>query len=208
LIVHFLETSARGLVGEIPDLGGRGLAVVMPSIDLHQAVQAARRMIALAGMPLCMVIVDDRVRQGFVKTLNDTAQRLNAEYLAYVAQDALAGKDWLKNAHEKITSENKSVCAFNDGIFFGGLAQFGLVRTSFTDEHYGGRRIFFPGYRTHRADEDLSHLAHALGQYTYAPNALLMEVHYGVQRDINKQDVELYVKRKEYILTLAAPRNA
>lgn len=197
--ITILETSTDGLLGGIPRKGGRGISVIMPATDLGQAVNAARRMIALAGVGFEMVIVYDNVRQGFVKSLNQAAGAVGGEFVAYVAQDALAGKDWLKAAHEKISTDNKSVCAFNDGIFNGGLAQFGLVRTAFTSSHYGEGNVFFPGYHTHRADEDLSHLAHVHGQYTYAPNAILLEIEYRMKRSVNPADVELYARRKPEI---------
>lgn len=181
---------------------GSGIAVIMPAIDIGQAVNAASRMVALSGVAFEMVIVSDAQRQGFVKTLNQAAARLRPEFVAYVAQDCLAGVGWLKTAHEKISSENKSVCAFNDGIFNGGLAQFGLVRTAFTDAHYGEGNVFFPGYHSHRADEDLTHLAHVRKQYTYAPDALLLEVDYRLKRPINPADVDLYSKRKPKIYAL------
>jgi hypothetical protein len=199
LQITILETSTAGLLGTARRMGGRGISVIMPATDLGQAVNAARRMISLAGTGFEMVIVYDNVRQGFVKSLNQAATATGAEFVAYVAQDALAGSDWLKAAHEKISAENKSVCAFNDGIFNGGLAQFGLVRTAFTSAHYGEGNVFFPGYHTHRADEDLSHLAHVHGQYTYAPNAILLEIEFRLKRTVNSADVELYARRKPVI---------
>ena len=200
-----LETSPEGVVGGAPRMGGRGVAVIMPAIDLGQAVNAARRMAAFAGLPFEMVIVSDNERQGFVKTLNQAAALVQPEFVAYVAQDCLAGSGWLKAAHDKICAEGKSVCAFNDGVFNGGLAQFGLVRTAFTDAHYGAGNVFFPGYHSHRADEDLTHLAHVHKQYTYAANALLLEIEYRPKRPIHQPDVALYLKRKPEIYAAQPP---
>ena len=203
-----LETSPEGVLGGPPRMGGRGVAVIMPAIDLGQAVNAARRMAAFAGIPFEMVIVSDNERQGFVKTLNQAAALVQAEFVAYVAQDCLAGSGWLKAAHDKIRAEDKSLCAFNDGVFNGGLAQFGLVRTAFTSAHYGGGNVFFPGYHSHRADEDLTHLAHVHKQYTYAANALLLEIEYRLKRPIHQPDVALYLKRKPEIYAAQPPPGA
>jgi hypothetical protein len=200
--ITILETSPAGLQGRFPVMAGQGVSVIMPATDLGQAVNAARRMIALAAIDFEMVIVVDAVRQGFVKTLNQAAAAVRPAFAAYVAQDALAGKDWLKAAYEKISAENKGLCAFNDGIFSGGLAQFGLARTAFTHAHYGEGNVLFPGYHSHRADEDLSHLAFVLGQYTYASNALLMEIEYRLRRDLNPADLALYARRKPEIYAL------
>lgn len=197
--ITFLETSADGLIGNSPRMGGQGLAVIMPATDLGQALNSARRMKAMALIGFEMVVVHDNLRQGFVKTLNQAAAALQAAFVAYVAQDALAGKGWLKAAHDRLQAEGKSVCAFNDGVFMGGLAQFGLARTAFTYAHYGEGHVLHPGYHTHRADEDLSHLAHTRDQYAYAPDALLMEIEYRLRRAVNPDDKALWVRRKAEI---------
>lgn len=201
--ITFLETAPEGLLGRPPLMGGRGVAVIMPATDLGQAVNSARRMKAMAHIGFEMVVVHDNLRQGFVRTLNETAAAVQAEFVAYVAQDALAGVGWLKAAHDKLTAENKSVCAFNDGVFKGGLAQFGLVRTAFSAEHYGPGNVFHPGYHTHRADEDLTHLAHVRGLYTYAPDALLMEIEYRFRRAVNADDKAFWEQRKPEIYAAA-----
>jgi hypothetical protein len=193
--ITFLETSHAGLLGGIPRMGGNGVCVIMPSTDLGQAVNSARRMIAFAEAQLHVAIVEDVLRQGFVKTLNQAAAAINPAFVAYVAQDALAGKSWLKIAVERLVVGNKSLCAFNDGVFGGRIAQFGLVRTSFAYAHYGEGNIFFPGYHTHRADDELSLIAKQHDQYVYAPDALLMEIDYRLKRAENRPDVELFAKR-------------
>jgi hypothetical protein len=168
----------------------------MPATDLGAAVHSARRMIAFAEVNFQMVVVNDALRQGFIKTLNQAAAVINPGFVAYVAQDALAGAGWLRLACEKTTAENKSVCAFNDGVFGGRIAQFGLARMAFTGAHYGQGNVFFPGYHTHRADDELTLLATAHNQYTYAQGALLMEVEYRLRRSENRPDVELFARRK------------
>ena len=120
------------------------------------ALQAARRMMDFSGMPCRIIIAHDAIRQGFIKTANMMTAALEAEFVAYVAQDALAGKDWLRLAQERITSAQAGLCGFNDGKFAGKLATFGLVRCSFAEAFYGQGRIFHEAYRTHRADEELT----------------------------------------------------
>jgi len=83
------------------------ITVVMPSIDIGQATLAACRMIKYAGIQMRMIIVHDTIRQGFVKSLNLIASHINSELIAYVAQDALAGRDWLRIAHQKLIKEKK-----------------------------------------------------------------------------------------------------
>jgi hypothetical protein len=195
--ITFLETTPAGVVGRVPQMRGAGLCVIMPATDLGAAVQSARRMIAFAEVGnFQMVIVNDAIRQGFIKTLNQTAALIDPAFVAYVAQDALAGVGWLRIACERTSAENKSLCGFNDGVFGGRIAQFGLARMAFTSAHYGPGNVFFPGYHTHRADDELTLLASAHDQYVYAQNALLMEVEYRLRRAENRPDVELFERRK------------
>jgi hypothetical protein len=172
------------------------ITVVMPSIDIGQATLAACRMIKYAGIQMRMIIVHDTIRQGFVKSLNLIASHINSEFIAYVAQDALAGRDWLRIAHQKLIKEKKSVLAFNDGRYQGDLATFGLVRKSFCERFYGAGHIFFEGYKTHRADDELTLLAKLHGQFAFSPLALMVESDFRTQRPLNTEDVALFNDRK------------
>ena len=201
---EIIEIDPSGMREKPSSMGGNGIAVVMPAIDLAVAVGSARRMLAFAGMPCRLVVAHDFIRQGFIATANMMSAALEAEFIAYVAQDALAGQDWLRLAHEKISATGAGLCAFNDGKFNGKLATFGLVRTAFTQKLYGQGRIFHEAYRAHRADEELTWLAHLAGKYCYAPGALLMEVDFRLQRAINPDDTKLYAERKPRFQAMAA----
>lgn len=183
-------------------MNGQGVAVIMPATNIAQAVDSARRMIACAGTPLRMVIVHDYVRQGFVKTLNAVAEKLDAEFVAYVAQDALAGKGWLRIALDKLTSEKKGLLAFNDGKFGGELAAFGLARTAFCARFYENNHILYNGYCAHRADDELTQLALLSGELAYSPDALLLEVDYRIQREVNTDDIRLYLEREKNFVAM------
>jgi hypothetical protein len=205
--LELIETHADGFIGELSDQAFDGVTVVMPSTDINQAVLAAQRMARFAGMPMRMVIVKDAIRQGFIKTINAVSNRLKPEYLAYVAQDALAGKHWLKNAFHKMTVENKSVCAFNEGRFLGNLAQFGLVKVAFTARHYGDHNVFYEQYTKHRADDELTLLAKLNNEFVFAKDALLMEVDYSLQKTIHAPDVAVYRRRSIELKQKFAPSN-
>jgi len=183
-------------------MNSKDVAVIMPATNIAQAVDSARRMIAFAGTPLRMIIAHDHVRQGFIKTLNAVAERINAEFIAYVAQDALAGTNWLKIALDKLSAENKCLFAFNDGRFDGELAAFGLVRTAFCAKFYENNHIFYRGYHSHRADDELTQLALLSGQLTYSPDSVLLEVDYKLQREINADDINLYLERKKHFVEM------
>lgn len=196
MFFELLETHKNGFAGEWSDAQTAEVTVVMPCTDVAQAIRAAQRMVRFAGMPLRMVIVNDVIRQGFIKTVNAVSNHLKPEYLAYVAQDSLAGKNWLKIAFDTLKENNKSVCAFNDGVFWGGLAQFGLVRVAFTSMHYGAHNVFHDQYVKHRADDELTHLAKLNDEYVFAGNALLMEVDYSLARTVHPPDLQTYTQRK------------
>ena len=106
-----------------------GVAVVMPCIDLKMGKRTAQLLAKRAGMTCRILVVNDSLRQGFVRTLNDTAARLKVRYVVYLAQDAYPGRDWLRNAHDVMEKSRKALLGFNDGTYKGRIAAFGMVRT-------------------------------------------------------------------------------
>ena len=72
-----------------------------------------------------IIIVNDTLRQGFIRTLNDTAARISARYVVYLAQDAYPGRNWLRDAHEALEKSGKGLLGFNDGTYKGRIATFG-----------------------------------------------------------------------------------
>ena len=152
-----------------------GVAVVMPSINRKKARQTAHTLVKRAGMRTTVFVVEDTLRQGFVRTLNDTAQRLQVAYLVYVAEDALPGVDWLRIAYEVLEQTGKGLLAFNDGKWGGRIAGFGMVRVQWAKSLYGGP-ILFPGYRAHKADNELTLVARIMNDFVYEPTATLVEL--------------------------------
>jgi glycosyltransferase involved in cell wall biosynthesis len=152
-----------------------GVAVVMPSIDIPKARETARLLAKRAGMSTRIFIVEDTIRQGFIKTLNQIAARLNTRYVVYLAEDAFPGVNWLNLAYEKLERSGKGLLGFNDGKWHGRIASFGIVRKDWVKDIYGGD-IFFSGYKSHRADNELTAIARATNQFIYLPDAVLMEI--------------------------------
>lgn len=199
MTIHHAHTTETDLVIATDLAAGSSetpALVVMPSIDMEQARGAAERMLRFAGAPCRIVIVEDRARRGFIACVNAVCAALRPEFAAYVAQDALAGGNWAAYALDALRSKNKAVCALNDGTYVGRLAQFGMVRMAFAESHYGEGTLFYPGYRRHRADEELTHVAHEAGLYTFEARALMMEVDYREARPIDPDDTRLYFERK------------
>ncbi len=200
MIIEIFEMFSDGVREKVTSMNGQGVAVIMPATNISQAIEAARRMIAFAQYPFRMIIALDTVRGGFIKTLNSVAQKVNAEFVVYVAQDSLAGDGWLKIAMNHLTENNKSLFAFNDGQYHGKLAQFGAVRMRFSEKFYGYGNVFFKEYHSHRADNELTLIARLTNQFSYSPDALVLEVEYRLNKVINPEDIELYSKRKIEIL--------
>jgi hypothetical protein len=198
--IEIFEIEKNGGIEPIKKGSADMITVVMPSIDIGKACLAACRLIKYSGISMRMIIIHDTIRQGYVKSLNLIASHINSEFVAYVAEDVLAGKDWLLIAHQKLIKEKKSVLAFNDGRYQGDLATFGLVRKSFCEQFYGAGHIFFEGYKTHRADDELTLLAKLHSQFAFSPLALMIENDYRTQRPLNTDDVALFNDRKMQII--------
>lgn len=153
----------------------KGVAVVMPSIDVGKALEAARILVKRAGMPTKIFIVEDTLRRGFIRTLNETVQRLDCRYIAYLAEDAFPGVNWLKLAFDGLEQTGKGLAAFNCGKWNGRIAAFGMARMAWVREIYG-QDLLWHEYIAHRADNELTVIARALDQYVFQADALLLEI--------------------------------
>jgi len=199
MIIEIIEIRKNGEIDPIAEGNSSMISVIMPTTDITQAILSARRMKDNAGIPMRMIIVQDNISQGYIKTLNMATSMLASEFIAYVAQDSLSGKNWLKLAYDALISQQKSLCAFNDGKYEGKLASFGLVKKSFCERLYGEGHIFYPGYHSHRADDELTLYARLNKQISYVPQAIMLEVDYRLDRPLNPNDVELFKIRKKQI---------
>ena len=163
--VGLLSTTTTIDVVDVQHLGTlsvddvNGVAVVMPCIDLKMGKRTAQLLAKRAGMTCRILVVNDSLRQGFIRTLNDTAARLRVRYVVY-RPDAYPGRDWLCNAHDVMEKSGKALLGFNDGTCQGRIAAFGMVRTDWAQGLYGGS-IFYPGYKSHGADKELTVIARA-----------------------------------------------
>jgi hypothetical protein len=164
--------------------------VIMPSITEDRALETARLLVKQAGMRTRVYVVMDRERQGFVKTFNDTAARLSATYVVYLAEDVYPGRRWLKLARDKLQGSGKGLLAVNDGKWRGRIASYGMVRAEWAKQLYGGP-LLYSGYRNHVADNELTIIARALGQFVYEPDSVLVEI----DQDKAFQGAKVYDKK-------------
>lgn len=154
---------------------GEATLVVMPFIDAAMAQRAATQLARRAGVDGVLLAVADDERAGFIAVANAVFRRSSSRRFGYAAQDAFAGRDWLKRAETALARQDGGLLAFNDGKWDGVLAAFGLVDRSWASGNYEGE-LFHPGYRSHYADAELSVLALAGGKHRYDPACLLIEV--------------------------------
>lgn len=173
------------------------VAVLLACTDTEQAQRAAQIMQARAGHPFEVFLFEDKKRQGFVKSVNQLFQGCGHRYVVYAAQDAYPGMHWLRIAFEVMEKSGKSLLAFNDGKWFGRLAAFGMVRSTWVRSHYGSS-LLWPEYESHYADNELTQIAQRSNELVYSPHAMLIEVDFakGARWTSNADDKALFQKRQ------------
>ena len=152
-----------------------GVAVIMPCIDTKMGVDTAKFLLKRAGMEFRILIVNDTLRKGFINVLNATANRIHVRYVVYLAQDAYPGLDWLKLAYDDLEKTGKGLLAFNCGKWRGRVAAFGMVRIDWVKQIYNDA-VLFPGYKAHKADNEITVIARVLDSFVYNPNSTLVEI--------------------------------
>ncbi|WP_035244631.1 glycosyltransferase [Desulfonatronovibrio hydrogenovorans] len=172
-----------------------GVAVIMPCIDTQQGLKTADILQRRAGMPCKIIIANDTLRLGFIKTANEVFKRLKAKYVVYLAQDAFPGRDWLVLAYQTLEKTGKGLLAFNDGKWKGRIASFGMVRVQWVHSLYGGD-LFYNEYKSHGADNELTVIARATNEHVYNPHCSLIEVDYDKDRGgSNPKDRKIFENR-------------
>lgn len=152
-----------------------GPIMVMPCTDRALAERAVALACSRARADGLVLAVMDTQRQGFVSVLNQVFRASRSPWLGYMAQDAFAGRDWMALALEALKARSGGLLGFNDGKWHGQLASFGLASREWVQGVYGGD-FFFPGYRSHFADSELTLVARQQGRYVYEPQSVLVEV--------------------------------
>lgn len=174
--LHWSSASALRAVAEGGCVLDAPVIAVLPWVRREAAQRAARLMIARAGVALQVLAVQDDAGVGPVAIWNLALRRTRGAFFLYVAEDAFAGRLWLRFALQALQAKPQAgLVAFNDGKWFGQLAGFGLVRRSWLLPLYGGD-LFFPGYARHYGDTELTLVARQQDALAYHPHAVLVEV--------------------------------
>ncbi len=173
-----LWIEADDVAAHTQQLVSSGALMVMPCTDEAQARRAMAMASARAGEGMqqaLLLAVHDARRQGFVSVVNQVFKHSRSPWFGYMAQDAFAGRDWLALALQAMQQRQGGLLAFNDGKWRGQLAAFGLAERAWAESVYSGE-FFFPGYRSHFADVELTLVARQQGRYVYEPDSVLVEV--------------------------------
>ena len=195
MLLEYISSKDLSVYLERP-LEVQGAVMAMPFINTSAAQQAAGLMSSRAGAPGMVLAIHDSSEQGFGALVNAAFKATKSNYFGYVAQDAYAGRQWLKLAIDAL-GQNKSFLGFNDGKWAGALAGFGLAKRSWAQENYGGE-FFHPGYQRHYADAELTLLALQAGLYAYDANSVLIEVDWDKdQAGVDPADRAFFAKRKQ-----------
>lgn len=174
-----------------------GIIMVMPTIDPDMAQRCSMLMATRAGEKCLILVVNDTAGEGFIRICNQVFRNSLSDYFGYVAQDAYPGRLWLKLACRALERGNKALLAFNDGKWHGLLASFGLVRREWASRNYGGD-LFYPGYKRHYADAELTLIAKNDRLFCHEPRSVLVEVDWDKDRKaVDADDKQLFRERAE-----------
>ncbi len=169
--------------------------MVMPYIDVALAQQAAEFASLRSDSEGMLLAIHDEQRNGFIATINHAFRATDSPWFGYMAQDAFAGRSWMALALGVMQTEQAGLLGFNDGKWQGKLASFGLAQREWATSNYSGD-FFFPGYKSHYADTELTLIAQEQGRYVYEPNSLLVEVDWDKDNSkVNYDDRKLYLQR-------------
>jgi hypothetical protein len=172
-----------------------GALIFMPFIHPPQAKRTAETLARRAGAEGTIVSIFDLKREGFVALVNRAFRSSDSPFVGYLAEDAFAGRDWLKIALDALNIQKARLLGFNDGKWQGNLAAFGLVERAWAHKNYGGD-LFHPGYQQHYADTELTLLAKSDKAYAYNPNSVVVEVDWDKdQKPTNAKDKTLFQER-------------
>lgn len=167
----------------------------MPFIDAAQARKAAALMAGRAGAEGLILAVHDDRHEGFIAVANRVFMNSDSPYFGYVAQDAFPGRHWLRCAMALFDRPGIRLVAFNDGKWFGTLAAYGLACRAWASANYGGP-LFYPGYRRHYADAELSVIASQAGALGYSPHSILVELDWEKDnKQVDAADRKLFLAR-------------
>ncbi len=194
---RFIELSAKELQNTSVLDVTQPITMVLPWINQKQAFSAAEILLARAGLPFDLILIQDDQHLGPSAILNAAFQKSRADLFGYLAQDAFPSRNWLAQGAAAIKKTSAGLLAFNDGKWAGQIAAFGLANRKWVNSIYGGRSLFYSGYQQHYGDVELSLIARQQKRLVYDGNAVMMEIDFSKEsRTVNLKDRECFAARK------------
>ncbi|MFW5329379.1 hypothetical protein [Hydrogenophaga sp. ZJX-1] len=191
--VQIVHTNTKSIANEATY--DAPVVVAIPSTNLELAVRSAKLMSRRAGTDGLILILEDVERSGFIATCNTAFKMSSGGYFVYAAQDAFAGRLWLKIAVHQIEKHRKNMLAFNDGKWHGLLASFGMVKREWAQANYKGE-LFCPLYHSHFGDAELTVIAKQQDSLCFSPRSVLLEVDWEKDdRKVNRDDKNMFRRR-------------
>jgi hypothetical protein len=188
---------AHGRAPDYADSQRVGVAVLLPWTNRTMAESASALMAARAAHPCAIYCLQDDLGMGPLSLMSAALAGIRSDWVVYAAQDAFAGRYWLRFAVEALRARPVSrLLAFNDGKWVGRLAAFGMAQREWLRDLYG-EHLFHPGYRRHYADVELSLIARQQQVMAYHPHSLLVEADYDKDsRPVDEADRAHFLRRK------------
>lgn len=175
------------------------VTILIPTINPDKAKQTADLIHLRAGYPHKIIVEEDADRIGYVAMINKMAKENPSKYFLYGADDMYPGRNFLSIAMDVKRQTNAKVVALNDGKFYGNIATFAIVDYDYVSNLYNGN-ILNSMYNFHYADPELTLIAKAQKVYSYAPDALLVEITYDKDgkdsKKNNEEDKQFFKFRK------------
>jgi hypothetical protein len=180
------------------------VVVVIPHREENvEQINKVKHIIEMRAGILCGIhFVFDEDRCGWVSMHNKTVQNLAGQFDWYVfgCLDYFPAQDFLKIALQHAKEQNKHLIGFNDGKWFGANFTSGMIHRDLIPKLYKSGTLFYPGYKFHGADPDLTARAKKLNEALYVPEAIYMEIDYikdlTDSSRLNPDDRALYHKRR------------
>ncbi len=173
------------------------ILIILPFINYLKVKETAEILSKRTNLEGMIVCIDDKKKEGFVSIANRMFKESLSTYIGYVAEDAFPSINWLDIGFKKLQSSSASLLAFNDGKWQGNLASFGLVKREWAEKNYQGN-LFYPSYKSHYADTELTLLAKSDKVFAYDPHSILMEIDFNKdEKKVNENDKLLFSKRAE-----------
>ena len=171
--------------------------IFMPFINPKEAKNTAEILSRRANAQGNIICIYDSYKEGFVTIANKAFRQTKSTYVGYLAEDAFPGRNWLNLGLKKIESTSSSLLAFNDGKWQGNLAAFGLVKRVWAANNYQGD-LFYPQYKKHYADTELTLLAKEDKVFTYDPHSILIEIDWEKDKKSTEiSDKNLFLERSK-----------